>query len=349
MGADANTIGKRLGRDNALNLIRLVLAILVIVSHAFPIAGYGPDPALGGLGLGSFAVGGFFAISGYLITQSRFRSDLKSYSIRRALRILPGYWVCLLYTAVVTAGLAGLVRGGWSPVEAAKFIALNAVMVRAGGSDIGTTLAGLPYPSAWNGSLWTLRFELLCYVMVGVALIAGFVRRRRAVFPAAFVGSTAASVAVHAAGIDGISADLSLLVPFFLAGATIHAYADEIPCNKALAWLSFSALAVVLVCGQGKTMSALPVAYLLLWLGIVIPRRLASLCARNDFSYGTYLYAFPMQQWLVIGGYAHVGPAAYIVLSVLATAPFAILSWFWVEQPATRLFNRRRHVSASLA
>ncbi|WP_285247167.1 acyltransferase [Pseudarthrobacter sp. efr-133-R2A-89] len=348
LNAHANLMGNRLGRDNALNLIRLCLAVLVIVSHAFPIAGFGPDPALGGLGLGSFAVGGFFAISGYLITQSRFRSDLKGYTIRRALRILPGYWACLVFTSVVAAGLAGVVRGGWSAVEAGKFIGFDAVMVKAGGSDIGTTLTGLPYPGAWNGSLWTLRFEVLCYIVVGAALTVGFVRRQQLVFPAAFAVATAASLAVHMSGVGGVPADLALLVPFFAAGATLRAYAHKLPVSASLALASLVALAAVLAAGQGKSLSALPVAYLMLWLGIVIPKRFADLCKRDDFSYGTYLYAFPMQQWLVIGGAARFGPAAFIGLSILATAPFAVLSWFLVEQPSNGLFRSRRQVPTHL-
>lgn len=337
----ANVILTRLGRDNALNLIRLVLAILVIVSHAFPIGGFGPDPAIGGLGLGSFAVGGFFAISGYLITKSRFSSDLKTYSIKRALRILPGYWACLIFTAIIAAGLAGTVRGEWSAMEAAKFIGLNAVMVRAGGSDIGTTLVGLPYSGAWNGSLWTLRFEALCYVLVGVALVFGFVRRRRIIFPLAFGTVTAASVVIHEAGIEGIPADLALLIPFFAAGAAIYAYAGRIPCSSRMACAAAAILVLVLIAGQGKTLAALPVAYLLLWLGIVIPQKLAVVCQRDDFSYGTYLYAFPMQQWLVIGGAAQFGPVAFVILSVLSTAPFAVLSWFCIEEPANKLGRKR--------
>lgn len=51
-------------RDNALDLIRILLAILIIVSHSFPVGGFGPDPAVGSLSLGHFAVGGFFSISG---------------------------------------------------------------------------------------------------------------------------------------------------------------------------------------------------------------------------------------------------------------------------------------------
>lgn len=348
LGAHANVIENRLGRDNALNLIRLVLAVLVIVSHAFPIGGFGPDPAIGGLGLGSFAVGGFFAISGYLITQSRFRSDLKTYSIKRALRIMPGYWACLIFTAIIAAGLAGLVRGGWSAVEAAKFLAWNAIMVKAGGSDIGTTLTGLPYPGAWNGSLWTLRFEVLCYVLVGVALMAGFIRRHRVAFPVAFLAVTLASVVVHEAGIGGVPADLALLIPFFAAGAAIHAYADRVLCSNRTALVASVLLVLVLLAGQGKTLSALPIAYLLLWLGVVIPKKIAGVCQRDDFSYGTYLYAFPMQQWLVIGGGAQFGPIVFIALSILATAPFAVLSWFWIEKPASGLFRSHRRLPTHL-
>ena len=341
MKAEPGMLASRLGRDNALNLIRLVLATLVIVSHAFPIGGFGPDPAVGGLGLGSFAVGGFFAISGYLITQSRFKSDLKSYSIRRALRILPGYWACLFFTAFIAAGLAGIVRGGWSLIEALKFVALNAIMVKAGGSDVGATLSGLPYSQAWNGSLWTLRYEVLCYILVGAGLLWGIARSRRILFPAAFVVASTASVAIHIVGGSGVPSDLALLTPFFLAGASLYAFAEKVPCDTRLAAGALVALVVVLGAGQGKSLAALPVAYLLLWLGIVIPNKWARLCQRDDFSYGTYLYAFPIQQWLVIGGAGQFGAAALIGLSVLATAPFAVLSWYWIEQPASRLFRAR--------
>ena len=125
---------ERLGRDNGLNFIRLFLAILVIVSHAYPIGGFGPDPVLGDLGVGSLAVGGFFAISGYLITKSRFRTGFRRFAVRRALRIFPGYWACLIFTAFVAAGIAGIVRGGWSLFDGFSFFAMNVPMIKAGGT-----------------------------------------------------------------------------------------------------------------------------------------------------------------------------------------------------------------------
>lgn len=335
------TIDARLGRDNALNLIRLVLAVLVIVSHAYPIGGFGPDPVLGDLGLGSVAVGGFFAISGYLITKSRFRTDLRKFASRRALRIFPGYWVCLIFTAFIAGGIAGLTRGGWTFSDGITFFALNAPMIRAGGSDIGTTLAGLPYAEAWNGSLWTLRYEVMCYVAVGLALSLGFVRQRRSLFLFAFAGVTALSLVVHARGIDGVIADVALLAPFFLAGACLYVYSDEIPYSNRLALLAIVLFIAAVASGNGHSLAALPLAYLMMWLGIVLPKSVAKVTSENDFSYGTYLYAFPVQQLLVIAGAHHYGPVTYVLLSIAGTVPLAVLSWFFVEKPAQRLSRPR--------
>jgi peptidoglycan/LPS O-acetylase OafA/YrhL len=350
LGVGMGTIDERLGRDNSLNFIRLILAVLVIVSHAYPIGGFGPDPVLGDLGLGSVAVGGFFAISGYLITKSRFRTNLGKFALRRALRIFPGYWACVAFTAFIAASLAGQARGGWTFSDGLTFFALNAPMIRAGGTDIGTTLVGLPYAEAWNGSLWTLRYEVLCYVMIGLALALACVRRRRTLFLFVFAGVTSVSLGVHARGIDGVIADAALLAPFFLAGACLYMYSDVIPCSNRLALLGMVLFIAAVASGNGRSLAALPLAYVMMWLGIVLPNSLGKLAADNDFSYGTYLYAFPVQQLLVVAGAHHFGAGVYIVLCIAATAPLAVLSWFIVEKPAQRLAMPRlgTHGAAAL-
>src|SRR5690349_2390477 len=88
------------GRDNALNAVRLLLATFVVVDHSLEAATGqpGPWPYLGG-----FAVDGFFAISGYLIAGSRARLEMRPFLWRRALRLMPGYWALLLFTALLAA------------------------------------------------------------------------------------------------------------------------------------------------------------------------------------------------------------------------------------------------------
>lgn len=60
------------GRDNALNALRLLLAVVVLVWHSFVVLGRDADGALASMGA-TWAVNGFFAVSGYLICGSRLR------------------------------------------------------------------------------------------------------------------------------------------------------------------------------------------------------------------------------------------------------------------------------------
>ena len=76
-------------RDNALNLLRLVLAFMVLYSHADILAGTGGYFEAAGQHLGSWGVVGFFAISGFLITGSRMRADASTYLINRVTRVFP--------------------------------------------------------------------------------------------------------------------------------------------------------------------------------------------------------------------------------------------------------------------
>lgn len=105
-------------RANGLNLLRLILAAIVIISHSWSAGGFGPEPRIGDLNLGAWAVGGFFAISGYLVTGSRLRLALHHFLLRRALRILPGFWACLLLVSFVFAPIvARLTSSGSSDLR----------------------------------------------------------------------------------------------------------------------------------------------------------------------------------------------------------------------------------------
>ncbi|GAB3048439.1 acyltransferase [Intrasporangium mesophilum] len=321
-------------RANSLNAIRLFLATLVIVSHTFPISGHGPDPQWGGIGLGTLAVGGFFAISGYLITASRLKTGLAGYAWRRFLRIFPGFWVCLLFTAFVAARVGGWARSGWTVSNALDYVLTYADTSSPTELD-PATLAGAPY-AAWNGSLWTLRYELLCYVLIGLVLCLSILWRRWIV-AAAFVLATAASAYLHVVGPhSGIPFEVTLLVPYFLAGVLLLRFADRVPLVAAGAVACVVVLVAAGLLGQGEVLFPLPLAYLLLWVGATAPRGIQRIGSRNDVSYGMYLYAFPVQQLLVVAGLARLSPGLFASASILCTVPLAVASWFAVERPAMR-------------
>lgn len=147
-------------RRNALNALRLVLAAEVMLFHSWPVTGHMPPKATLQLFF-SVGVDGFFAISGFLITRSWLTDPrVRDYVTARALRILPGFYICLIVTAFVFAPLSVVIEGG-SP---AKLLASTAPLVYVLKNSaiaylqpgISGTLHGVPGGTAWNGSLWSL-------------------------------------------------------------------------------------------------------------------------------------------------------------------------------------------------
>jgi peptidoglycan/LPS O-acetylase OafA/YrhL len=326
-------------RHNSLNALRLALATLVIVSHAWPIGGFGGDPKVGDLSLGGWAVAGFFAISGFLITTSRLRSPFSAYLWRRMLRIFPGLWICLLVTLVVFVPIAALIEGGADhvgPGSLVEYLAANGVL-ESSHQNIGGTLSGVPYPGAWNGSLWTLWFEFGCYLVLGGLLVFSRLRERPGVLLGVFGACAFVNVAQAEFGLElpfrlAWAADLG---SYFFAGAVLCAYASRIPMSTFLVATSTAVLAAAALTDHVQAVGALPLAYLLIWLGSVLP--LQAVGRRNDISYGVYIYAFPIQQLLVLAGAAAFGVLPFTVLCIVCTVPLAALSWFFVEEPAMRL------------
>lgn len=342
------SFGTRLDpRSNSLNLIRLVLAAIVLFAHSYFILGLPPEShfMLGGQHLGVWAVAGFFAISGYLITASRQRTRFADFLLLRIGRIMPAFVVVLLVTAVILGPIAHIVNHGTltgylrTATTPMNYIFHN-LFLEVRSYSIGDTLAAVPYPNVWNGSLWTLYYEFLCYLFVGVLLIWSGARFR--VWPTAV--AFAASVLLY------IRIDLALtfvdhnpsfqlfamLLPYFLGGALVR----QLMPYFGLHWLPGASSLVVLIIGieigptwTGQLLSPL-FAYGLLWVSTVLPQ--PQWIAQNDISYGLYVYAFPIQQLLVVFGLSSLGPFTFSLLALGFSAALASASWFLIEQPALR-------------
>ncbi len=162
---------------NSLTAMRLGLAVTVAVVHAQAL-GTGTQPVVGSAQLGDLAVDAFFVISGFLVTRSATRlSSLRRFAWHRALRILPGFWVCLIVVALVAAPLIAALQGRpatavfHGPESSLHYLARNAgVLIRQW--DIAGLAEFAPDP-AMNGSLWTLFYEAICYTVVGGLLAVG--------------------------------------------------------------------------------------------------------------------------------------------------------------------------------
>ncbi len=341
-------------RNNALNALRLALAAEVILFHSFPVTGHMPPSALLQL---LFAVGvdGFFAISGFLIARSWLANPrLGEYLTARGLRILPGFYVCLIVTAFVLAPLSLAIQGGsaakllmsTAPFE---YVLKNSAVVHLQ-HDVGGTPFGVPFAGDWNGSLWSLIWELLCYLAVAVLGIVGLASRRW-VSPAILAFGVAAALLLPPLTFPGVWTIPQLLARcsiMFAAGAVMYQWRDVIPARWSL--VAVSAVIVVvasILLPDYRVVAALPLAYAVIVSGALLHNKRLRL--RTDLSYGLYIYAFPMQQLLAIIGLTFLNPVAFFVISTMATLPLAALSWFLVEKRAMSLKSRLKRRSIAPA
>ena len=335
---------------NALNLVRLVLASMVIFGHAADLAGVQLPTALA-LMLSEVPVDGFFAISGYLIARSWQRNpQWRGFLTNRLLRIGPGYLICLLVTAAVIAPVATAtsqrsLKGYWIAPDGPLSYLLRNSTLWVGQFQISGGPTGVPVPLNWDGSLWTLGWEFLCYLGLGVIGALGVLSSKRSLLPWIFAGVWIINLWGAFANASGTLTSLTARIEpmdrfalMFIAGTLLCAFDERVPMRPDFALASALLVGLgVLLTPDYRLLGGLPLAYLMLWIGARTPSRIGS---RNDISYGLYIYGFPVQQALVMWGFAAVGWLGFAVLGLLATLPIAALSWLVVERPSLRWKSR---------
>ncbi|WP_285313366.1 acyltransferase [Pseudarthrobacter sp. fls2-241-R2A-168] len=335
-----------------MNLIRLILALAVLVHHSWPLTGAANEPIFAGETLGGWAVSGFFVISGYLITGSRFSHGLGDYLVHRLARIMPAFIICLATMVVFFAPVGyivakGSLSGYFGTATSPLNFFISNLTLKMNHYDIAGTPLNVPYSGAWNGSLWSLYYEFLCYLVVA-ALGCFAIFRKSPWFLTLLFG---ASVLAQA-NIDVINRytngnfDVVLLLkllPFFLGGAVLFVWKSRIGIHwaPAVGGLVVTLLMVSAFPAWGGQASGVLIAYVTLWISTWLPQ--PKLIAKNDVSYGVYIYAFAFQQLLAVFGGDEWGLVLFSSAAAALTIPTAIASWLWVERPVMRRVRRKDH------
>lgn len=259
------------------------------------------------------------------------------YLWRRALRILPAFWVCLIVIAAVIAPLTAAAIGETYELGSGiSYVVHNAALyITQWGID--DTLLNVPYDRVWNGPLWTLFYEFGAYVFAGVILSVPALRRHGALSSGILLALIIiAQLLAH--GPLEVTTNLYLnglrLGAFFAAGMFFYFVRDRIALKSWLAPAALVVFVVLAVLGQAEWYGQLPFGFLVLWVGAVLPIRIGS---RNDISYGVYIWAFPIQQLIVVAGLVWLGPWGTALLAFVLTVPVAWASWRLVEKPAMTL------------
>ena len=339
------TIAVALGDGrNGFTGLRFGLALAVVVSHAFSVAtgaaAAEPLARATGYTLGEHAVNGFFAVSGFLVSMSCDRRGAWDYVIARTLRILPGLVAAtLLVSLVLGPAMTRLTPTAYLQDPALWSFVRGTLTTFKSNAALPGVFEANPY-RAPLGTVWTLKYEVLCYLGVLAAALCGLLRSR---LPALLlvVGLALALVWVGAVrGADlpkGLETALRLPL-IFSAGACLYLWRERLRVSDA-------ALACLAVCALvlARTPAYPPLlflgeAYGAVWLALG-PMARGLFDPKADLSYGIYLYGWPVQQslhalWPEPSGLALLAPALAVTL------PVAILSWYGVERPALALKAR---------
>jgi peptidoglycan/LPS O-acetylase OafA/YrhL len=330
------------GRDNNFNLCRMLAATAVLVSHAYALSlgGSSSEPLANTLGmsLGELAVIGFFVISGFFISQSFERKrSFMDFWIARVLRIYPG----LIAVLLLSVFLLGPSLTSWSTgnyfFDSATFTYLPYnLSLRFLQWGLPGVFENNPYPSVINGSLWTLFYEVACYGLVALVGVLG-ISTRRFYFVAFLVVYSIGYFFLKIVAYEVLQRHGMLLIFHqltlpFVTGMALYHFRSLIPFNGIGCALATVAAFAAFRGAWFREVFILSLCYFLFAFGFLSFATLKFYNRIGDYSYGMYIYAFPIEQ-TAIAYWPGISALELIAVSFPITLLFSMLSWHMLEKP----------------
>lgn len=327
-------------KDNNLNLLRLIAALLVLYAHSFSFYGNKPTGFLGLTTYGGLGIDIFFIISGYLIVKSwDLNPSVIDFLLKRSLRIFPALTVVVLMSMFVLGPIFTTlsIRDYFAHPQFwiyLKNIILSPVFYLPG------VLENARIPNAVNGSLWSLPVEFFMYLLV---MFLGLLFRGGSWV---YVGVTllfamavifwcwrdAPVTVVYGTDVRYIF----LTGIYFLIGACFSKWKLE-------RFFSLSGFCTIIMLTIllapyspiSKVLLWITLPYLVLAYGLSRSSFGSYVNRLGDCSYGVYIYAFPVQQFVLLT-FPNISFYFYLFVTISITIVLGYLSWHLVEKPLLR-------------
>jgi peptidoglycan/LPS O-acetylase OafA/YrhL len=332
-------------RPSGFDYMRIVLAALVLVVHTLNVvAGQALSTAVWQGPVRPFMVAilpMFFALSGFLVAGSLERCrTLISFLGLRIMRIVPALAVEVFLSALLLGPIFTSLPLGQYFTNAHLYAYFLNIL-----GDVHLELPGVFLHNVWpqtvNLQLWVLPRELKCYILLALMFMVGLVRpnRQTLVFAVLFYVAAALyyslSSAIHTGDMPNTLSGWLLIISF-VVGVCTYVYRRQIPYSLPLFGACVAFMAFCSVVPGGDTFIPVPLTYITVYLGLRNPAR-SQIILSGDYSYGIYLYGFPIQQAV-----AALGPwTAHWYMNLALAAPcatlLAVASWWLVEKPVLRL------------
>ena len=338
-------------RNHAFDLLRILFATLVLLSHAPELTDGNPSRELlhrlthTPITFGRLGVDGFFVLSGYLIVQSWLGDpELVNFLRKRALRIFPGYLVAVTLSTIAVGVLAPGVTNFFMHVDM-HFVKSVALLSNPATPPV---FPGQAYPNV-NGALYTIGYEFRCYLLVAILGLCGLLRRPIHCLAATLPLLSALVYTApfehmhwprHVEALAGEPGNAFRLTAIYMVGALFYLFRNRVVFRPPFALSAAAVLVGFFVFAPAIAEFALVVCggYLMFYLGQMHHPRLSWMSKFPDISYGIYLYGWPVESlwiWFHRGSPWLAFFASTIICSVLGW-----LSWHFVERPALALKRR---------
>ena len=341
-----------LSKDNNFNLIRFIAATLVLISHSFALlygsSAFEPLKSTLGMTLGQIAVDIFFITSGFLISQSYLnRKSLTQFIFSRLLRIYPALIVAVIFCVFIVGTFFSQhsLTDYFSNLQTLRYLVRNFIVVLGVEHRLPGVFETLPIKNAVNGSLWTLPYELWMYISL---VLAYYLANKVSSLSTKITSNNLIVIIFGIAFILNIwyqfypsilKTYLHLFTMFF-CGVTFFLLKNSIILShKGMLLCIF--LLTTLASNQELLRIPYPIclAYLIFYLAYIPTGSVRQFNKFGDYSYGMYIYAFPLQQ-SIVSLVQNISIGNFVFLSIVSTLALAVLSWHVIEKRALKLKSK---------
>ena len=329
--------------NNNFDVLRLIAAAAVIIGHAYPIA---PQPPLQDFVLsilhfeysGSLAVKFFFFLTGLLVSDSLIRKpEPLQFLIRRAFRIFPGFFLCLLVAIFIVGPIFTKLSIGdyFTQKETWTYFTKNISLI-----DLQWRLPGVFNDSQWglNGSLWTLPYETMCYLFIAIFCGLGFFSVRLLANILSITIIMVAFLAPQFLPRFAQNPDSFMLAACFSLGIFFAINKHIIRINFQSVILLWIFVLLVNIPNARHFLFYLAFFYTAIFVAslkfIINKFKLPF-----DASYGIYIYGFMIQQ-CVHATYPTMGVHGNQFISFILSFILGITSWFLIEKNSIAFGNK---------